>query len=162
MKRKNILLLLFGIYNAISVFPAIMNAFVFVIIIFSDFIPLYMTHVLCIFNILLSPVSCILGIVLGICRWKRGRVCALVCIILSIIGILLFAVVVDFWWFVRQGSWLRQQRVCHGNMFCVWNLIYETISRPFWDGFICKSQDSVLKGMLCCIKRFCRYFIIVD
>lgn len=59
------------------------------------------------FIVLLSPLSCILGIVQGIRGWKRGRVFAPVCLILSVIGLLIFAAVTDFLRYVMQGSWLR-------------------------------------------------------
>ena len=59
------------------------------------------------FIFLLSPLSCILGIVQGIRGWKRGRVFAPVCLILSVIGLLIFAAVTDFLRYVLQGSWLR-------------------------------------------------------
>ena len=101
MKKKNILLLLFGIYNAISVFPALyITGFVLVasmltLLFWTE--SLFVFYVLCFCLIYFSPYSCIIGIiigiVMGICDRKKGNGCALACIILSIIGLLLFAAV---------------------------------------------------------------------
>ena len=98
--KKNLDLLFLGFFNAISVFPAYILAICVIVIAaytrMGSYVPSFVSGILCIFSIFLSPLSCILRIVLGICRWKRGRVCAMVCIILSIIGIMLFAVVAGY------------------------------------------------------------------
>lgn len=104
MKKKNKGLLLFGIYNAISVFPALIitiNVFAVSLITLTFwFYYSFVFDVLCLCLIVFSPVPCIIGIVLGIVMGirdrKRGNGCALACLILSIIGLILFAVVMRY------------------------------------------------------------------
>ena len=101
MKEKDANLLFLGIFNAISVIPVLFLAMVVALAMLAltgkkmnvliDIIFLLISF--------LSPISCIIGIVQGIRNRKNSRICAPVCIILSVIGILLFAVVLGFlWW----------------------------------------------------------------
>lgn len=98
-KGKN--LLTFGIFNSISVFVVILLATIVLSVVAPK--PGMIasgTGILILFILALSPVSCILGIVQGIRCWKKKKVDAKVCLILSIIGFLLFAVVIGFFWYV--------------------------------------------------------------
>ncbi|MDE6748521.1 MAG: hypothetical protein K2K21_05570 [Lachnospiraceae bacterium] len=101
MKGKDKNLLAFGIFNAISVFPVCILVMVvgFAALAFTGAKWNVLTGILCLFFFFLSPISCIIGIVKGIRSWKSSRICATVCVVLSIIGILLFAVVTGYlWW----------------------------------------------------------------
>ena len=101
MKEKDANLLFLGIFNAISVIPVLFLAMVVALAMLAltgkkmnvliDIIFLLISF--------LSPISCVIGIVQGIRSRKNSRICAPACVILSIIGILLFAVVSGFlWW----------------------------------------------------------------
>ena len=100
MKEKDANLLTFGIFNAISVIPVLcLDVLVtFVMYVLMGMKMNIWTDIFLFLIIVLSPISCVIGIVQGIRRRKNSRICAPVCIILSIIGILLFAVVLGFFW----------------------------------------------------------------
>lgn len=106
MKKINILR--FGICNAISAFAVYPLAALAVINVvrWNIFTGSVVPGILFFFIIFLSPLSCILGIIQGIRGWKMGKCCAAACFILSVIGLLLFAVVTYFIWYTLQGSWL--------------------------------------------------------
>ena len=100
MKEKDANLLAFGIFNAISVIPVLCLD---ILVTFAIFVLMgteenVWVDILLLIIISLSPISCVIGIVQGIRNRKNSRICAPVCVILSIIGILLFAVVLRFFW----------------------------------------------------------------
>lgn len=96
MKVKSLALLFFGIFNVVSVVPCLFFAFVFAwsVMLSNNMIWSDLTNLAAIAILSLSPISCIVGIVQGIRHWKL--ICARICVILSIIGFLLFAVVMGF------------------------------------------------------------------
>lgn len=104
MEEKDKKLLGFGIFNAISVFPICIIVMVvgFAALAFMGMKWNVLTGILCLFTFFLAPISCIIGIIKGIRSWKNSRICAPACVVLSIIGILLFAVVAGYLWW-RSG-----------------------------------------------------------
>lgn len=101
MKEKSNALLVFGIVNAVSLIPAFTIAAVLGLLLATNNVAIEVHIVLSTLIAFLSPLSCILGIVLGICLREKGY--AKACIILSIVGILLFACVAAFIWYSGFG-----------------------------------------------------------
>lgn len=93
-KSKNPLLLVFGIFNVIY---AILFIFIDMVVAFTFFLDVknYISSFVMYAIIFFSPLSCIVGIVQGR-RCRERNVFATACFILSIIGLLLFAVVMGF------------------------------------------------------------------
>lgn len=108
MKEKNITLWPLGIFNAISVFSVL----ILTCIVWFGLMWLMELNILTgvfghailitiLFAVLsISPLSCIEGIVWGVRCWKRAcglkRVDGLVCFLLSMIGLLLFVVMMGY------------------------------------------------------------------
>lgn len=103
MKEKNNRLLYFGIINMCSVFIVLCLSGIVLDLDGTKTGPIASgITIIILFILSLSPISCILGIVQGIRYWKRERVDAKACLILSIIGFLLFAVVIGFFWYATS------------------------------------------------------------
>ena len=118
MNGKNKTLLYFGIFNAFSVLPTFILACLFswatLICLSSIWNPVISdaSSLLTLFILLLSPLSCILGTILGIRRRKRDY--GLACFILSIIGLLLFAGVIGSIMYLASIFFLK-----------IWNTLFQ-------------------------------------